>query len=153
MKIALIISALCLLSTSAFANDALKIKTIKELYDSSIFYDAEYKSYSADPEVIYNYADNSLAKALILQDAVLEKEGMVCGEFLSVVMWDSSDPDVNTKKNYSVTRDGRVKVKFGYGGTAQYALSCGKTSCQITDIYINDRQPISLKSAINKECR
>ena len=153
MKIILAVSALCLLSMPAFANDALKIKTIKELYDSSIFYDTEFKSYSTDSEVIYNYADNSLAKALILQDAVLEKEGMICGEFLSMVMWDSSDPDVSTKKNYSVNRDGRVKVKFGYGGTAQYALSCGKTSCKITDIYISGKLPISLKSAINKNCR
>lgn len=153
MKIVLAISALGLLSMPAVANDALKIKTIKELYDSSVFYNVEDEIYDADPKVIYNYADDALAQALILQDAVLEKEGMVCGEFLGAVMWDTNDADFETKINYSVNRDGRVKVEFGYGGTAQYALSCGKTSCKITDIYINDTPPISLKSAINKNCR
>lgn len=153
MKIILAVSTLCLLSIPAFASDTLKIQTIKSFYDSSVFYDVESKSYSADSEVIYNYADDSLAQALILQEKVLENEGIVCGEFPLLVMWDSSDPDVKTKINYSVSHDGRVNVKFGYGGMSQYALLCNKTSCQITDMYINDSSPISLKSAINKQCR
>jgi hypothetical protein len=155
MKAALVLSAFCLfvLSSAAYANDSLKIKTIKSFYESSIFYDSDRETYSSDPEVIYNYADDSLARALVLQDDVMESEGMICGEFLGAVMWDTNDSDVRTKINYSANRDGRVKVKFGYGGTSLYSLKCDKTSCQITDIYINTSPPSSLKSMINKECR
>lgn len=149
----LAVSALCLLSSTAFANNALKIKTVKAFYESSIFYDSGLESYSSDAQVIYNYADDSLIKALVLQDSVMESEGMICGDFLGTVMWDTNDPDFQTKINYSMNPDGKVKVKFGYGGTSLYALSCGKASCEITDMYINDTPPVSFKSLINKQCR
>lgn len=153
MKEILAISAFCLLSSTAYANNALKIETVQDFYESSIFYDAEREMYSSDPNVIYNYADDSLITALVLQDSIMEREGMICGEFLGTVMWDTNDADFNTKINYAMNPDGRVKVKFGYGGTSLYALTCDKTNCQITDTYINDSPPVSLKSMINKECR
>ena len=153
MKIAFALSALCLLSSTTYASDLLKIKTIKNFYESSIFYDTEDEMYISDPEAIYNYADDSLAQALVLQDSVMENEGMICGEFLGTVMWGTNDPDFETKINYSVNPDGKVKVKFGYGGTSLYALSCSETNCQITDAYIQNSPPTSLKSIINKQCR
>lgn len=155
MKAGLILSIFCLLSLSstAYASDSQKINTIKEMYESSLLYDSEREMDFSDPEVLYNYADNSLAQALVLQDKVMEEEGMICGDFPGTVMWDTNDPDFRTKINYSVIRDGKIKVNFGYGGSTLYSLKCSDKSCKITDMYINTSPPSSLKTLINKECR
>ncbi len=149
MKAVAIFLTSCLLSSVAYASDSLKINTVKELYESSLFYDAERGAYDSDPDAIYSYADDALNKALILQEEVGMEEGM-CGVYVSPMMWNSDDPNYSMNVSYSMNRDGKVKVKLGNGGSALYSLQCSQTSCKITDIQASG---ISLKSMINKECR
>ncbi len=149
MKTVMVLLASCLLSSVAYANNSLKISTIKEFYESSLFYDSGIGDYNSDPDTIYSYADDSLIQALRLQENIGMKEGL-CGEYVSPFMWDSGDPFYDTDLSYAMNRDGRVEVELGYGGSALYSLQCSQTSCKITDII---SRGISLENSINKECR
>ena len=149
MKAMMVLLASGLLSSVVYANDSLKISTVKDFYDNSLFYDSDIEGYNSDPETIYSYADESLTQALRLQENVGMTDG-ICGEYVSPLMWDSGDPFYDTELSYAINRDGRVEVKMGYGGSALYSLQCSQSSCKITDIISRE---ISLKNSINKECR
>ena len=142
---------LCFVNSIAYANNISKISAVKEMYASSLYYDSNVEEYNSDPDVIYSYADESLIKTLIAQEDFNLKNNGMCGSYVGPMMWGGSDdPFYDTHLNFSMNRDGKVKVELGYGGNVLYSLQCNQTSCKIKDI---QTRGTSLKNNINKECR
>lgn len=52
MKAMMVLLASGLLSSVVYANDSLKISTVKDFYDNSLFYDSDIEGYNSDPETI-----------------------------------------------------------------------------------------------------
>ncbi len=141
-------------SINTFAGDnALKIRTIKQLYKNNVRVDADGMKWATDD--LTGYADDGLLHAIKVANAF---DNSHRGEYESCLavngslpVWSSQDPIINlSAMKYLITNKGRVKVKLPYPANVEYALSCGKNSCRISDVFQDN---ISLIESIFKGCK
>lgn len=131
------ILALATLANTAYANNELKIRTMKQVY--------AHASKTDDNSIPYKYVTPSFAKQLkrvnkVTQKDVEEGSGIECYEMAPRLLY--ADWEIaKTQKQYSVNKQGQVVVhlKFGnksYNGTETYRfkLQCTKNQCLIDDV-------------------
>lgn len=137
IKILLVIAFLSL-SYSALASPALKVTTIKKMYQ------VDKKSQKGNG-TLYSFADTNLKRAIDLVP-----QGDMCGPIDHDIIWQSQDPDYGASLAVSNEPNGRVKVKIGSSSIVSYALKCNNSACKITDAFDEGRS--SVKQAFIKDC-
>lgn len=129
--------ALATLTNTAYANNELKIKTIKQVY--------AHASKTNDNSIPHKYATPNFIKQLKRVDKVTQKDideglGIECYEMSPRLLY--ADWEIaKTQKRYSINKQGQVVVHLKYGnksynGTEIYRfnLQCTKNQCLIDDV-------------------
>lgn len=121
-----------------FASAALKMQLIQQMY-------------GLDKKAQHGNATLNLFADRALQDAFkLIPKGEICG-IDHDVMWQSQDPNYQSRLSFSKLQNGKINVIVGNSGTVSYALNCKGTLCKITDAFDAGKQ--SVKKRLITDCR
>lgn len=161
MKKLLAISTLALatLTNTAYANNELKIKTVKSIYAHNI----KHNEYTVPTK----YATPSFAKAInrikkVNQHHIDNGNGIACYESNAFILhpdtWEITEP---FKKQFMVNKQGQVVAKLSYKNqysqgteTHHFVLQCTKTECKVDDLItvLDNGGTFSHKSALQEYC-
>lgn len=136
MKLRIILSALCILSSgTGYANSSQqeKINFVKKVYENQLNEDLR------DIDVLKLHASKELRLLIQKRDAIADRnEGNMC-EWVRQVLIPGNDNDVRANKiKYSALPNGRVRAQaknFGKSFQVDFDVKCDTQGCKITDVY------------------
>ena len=136
MKLRIILSALCILSSgTGYANSSQqeKINFVKKVYENQLNEDL------MDIDVLKLHASKELRLLIQKRDAIADRnEGNMC-EWVRQVLIPGNDNDVRANKiKYSALPNGRVRAQaknFGKSFQVDFDVKCDTQGCIITDVY------------------
>ena len=125
---------------------AMKIETIEKMYQQDVSNQGQ--DY---PVVLEQYSNQELQAAMQLEKDYFDREEMSCHIGYDV-LWDSQDPNYEQAKQFSVTKQGLVKVSLAQGSIVYYDLSCDNSTCKVADVIL-DEDGTSLREYLIETCR
>ncbi len=136
MKLKIVLSALCILSSGAgYANapQQAKINAVKKIYADHLNEDL------MGIDIVKLHASPELRQLIQKRDAIADRhEGDMCG-WVRQVLIPGSDYDVRASQiKYSALPNGRVRAQaknFGESFHVDFELQCDAQGCKIADVY------------------